>query len=162
MKMVMRSNFLTKRKNESKVEGHPAFKKMDDEWLSSLDDGPVQGIKPQVGNVLPKVSTNGGDEETAQGTQPYNADINGDGTVGVEELLALIAAWGDCDDCPEDINGDGTVDVSDLLIVIGNWGPVNGNGGGPERAKRSPFENPYAFKGVTWGNSFAHEDEEKE
>ena len=51
------------------------------------------------------------------------ADINGDGTVSVSDLLMLIGAWGDCDGCVEDIDGSGVVDVSDLLTVIAAWGP---------------------------------------
>jgi hypothetical protein len=53
------------------------------------------------------------------------ADINCDGVVDVTDLLAVIAAWGDCPEeaaCPEDINGDGVVDVTDLLAVIAGWG----------------------------------------
>ena len=48
-------------------------------------------------------------------------DVDGDGYVGVNDLLALIAVWGTCDNCVEDINHDGTVNVTDLLVVIGNW-----------------------------------------
>jgi parallel beta-helix repeat protein len=49
-------------------------------------------------------------------------DINGDGVVGVNDLLAVIDQWG-LTDSPADVNGDGIVDVSDLLEVVGNWGP---------------------------------------
>jgi len=52
-------------------------------------------------------------------------DIDGDGEVGVDDLLALIGAWGACvdpGDCPEDLNGSGTVDVDDLLALIGVFG----------------------------------------
>ena len=48
-------------------------------------------------------------------------DINADGHVGVEDLLAIISAWGPCV-CLEDINGDAIVDVNDLLLIIGDWG----------------------------------------
>ncbi len=52
------------------------------------------------------------------------ADVTGDGTVDVLDLLAVLAAWGPCEpDCPEDINGDGIVDVLDLLEVLSAWGP---------------------------------------
>ena len=50
-------------------------------------------------------------------------DVDGDGVVGVSDVLAAIADWGVCVDCPADINGDGVVDVSDLLLIIGAWGP---------------------------------------
>ncbi|MFK7960629.1 MAG: glycoside hydrolase family 9 protein, partial [Phycisphaerales bacterium] len=42
--------------------------------------------------------------------------------VGVGDLLAVLAAWGPCADCPADRNGDGTVDVNDLLSVLAAWG----------------------------------------
>ena len=48
-------------------------------------------------------------------------DVDGDGVVDVVDLLAVLAAWGPCEDCPEDLNGDGVVDVLDLLIVLANW-----------------------------------------
>jgi hypothetical protein len=37
-------------------------------------------------------------------------------------LLLLLAAWGQCSDCPEDLNGDGVVDTADLLTLLANWG----------------------------------------
>ncbi len=48
-------------------------------------------------------------------------DVDGDGVVGVTDLLALIAAWGPCEGCAEDLNNDGVVNVTDILEVIGNW-----------------------------------------
>lgn len=54
--------------------------------------------------------------------QECPADVNGDGVAGVNDLLAIIGAWGETGG-PEDVNGDGTVDVSDLLSVISAWGP---------------------------------------
>ena len=50
------------------------------------------------------------------------SDVNGSGTVDVDDLLALIAGWGGADPAL-DINGSGNVDVDDLLILIGAWGP---------------------------------------
>ena len=46
-----------------------------------------------------------------------------DGTVGIQDLLILLADWGPCDDCPclSDIDGDGTAGISDLLIMLANW-----------------------------------------
>ena len=56
---------------------------------------------------------------------PCPADIDGTGTVDVNDLLAVITGWGPCanpNNCPGDINGSGTIDVNDLLAVITAWG----------------------------------------
>jgi hypothetical protein len=53
---------------------------------------------------------------------PIAGDIDGDGDVDTADLLALLAAWGPCGDCPEDIDGNGTVNTADLLILLANWG----------------------------------------
>jgi hypothetical protein len=52
---------------------------------------------------------------------PTNADINGDGSVNVQDLILVLTGWGG-DDPAVDLNGDGTVDVLDLVIVVTNWG----------------------------------------
>jgi len=51
-------------------------------------------------------------------------DIDGDGMVGTNDLLMVIAAWGPCPPgpCDADLNGDGVVGADDLLFVIANWG----------------------------------------
>ena len=53
-------------------------------------------------------------------------DVNNDGEVNVLDLIAVIGAWGICDDppaiCPADTNRDGVVDVLDLIAVIKGWG----------------------------------------
>lgn len=50
------------------------------------------------------------------------ADINGDSTVDVVDLLEVVGTWGESD-VPSDINGDGVVNVSDLLTIVDAWGP---------------------------------------
>jgi hypothetical protein len=51
------------------------------------------------------------------------ADVNGDGAVDVDDLLAVILAWGPCPDgpCPADVDGSGAIDVDDLVAVILGW-----------------------------------------
>ena len=49
-------------------------------------------------------------------------DVNGDGIVNTEDLLLLLAAWGECQGCPEDLNGDGVVNTTDLLALLAAWG----------------------------------------
>ncbi len=53
-------------------------------------------------------------------------DIDGNGTVGASDLLALLAAWGVCDDpadCPADFDNTNNVGTVDLLTLLANWGP---------------------------------------
>lgn len=53
------------------------------------------------------------------------ADLDGDGSVGVGDLLILLGNWGpcrSCDDCQADLNGDCVVGVADFLILLANWG----------------------------------------
>jgi hypothetical protein len=61
-------------------------------------------------------------------TKACLADVTWCGVVDVDDLLAIINAWGPCDPkqfCKEDIapwGGNGQVDVDDLLKVINDWG----------------------------------------
>ncbi len=48
-------------------------------------------------------------------------DLDGDGQVGIADLLALLAAWGPCAGCAADLDGDGAVGITDLLLVLANW-----------------------------------------
>jgi thiol-disulfide isomerase/thioredoxin len=50
-------------------------------------------------------------------------DANGDGDVGLTDLLSVLSAWGPCEGCEADFDGDDLVSFSDLLLVIGLWGP---------------------------------------
>lgn len=52
---------------------------------------------------------------------PCPSDVDGDGSVGVTDILAIIAAWGS-DDEAADVNDDGIVDVADILAIVGDWG----------------------------------------
>jgi hypothetical protein len=54
---------------------------------------------------------------------PCPADITGDGSVDVDDLLAVLGAWGAVGaGLPADVTADGAVDIDDLLAVIGAWG----------------------------------------
>ena len=54
---------------------------------------------------------------------PCPADLDGDGSVGILDLLALVAAWSSDPGGPPDFDGDGTVGILDLLTLLANWGP---------------------------------------
>jgi predicted outer membrane repeat protein len=58
--------------------------------------------------------------------QPCPWDLDGDGNVGVVDLLMLLADFGSCDGSPADFDGDGCVTVVDLLALIGHFGPCPG------------------------------------
>jgi len=54
----------------------------------------------------------------------HPADVNQDGVVNVEDLLLVLAAWGQTGEpgwIPEDIIEDGIVNVVDLLELLANW-----------------------------------------
>ncbi len=54
-------------------------------------------------------------------------DLNGDGTVGMPDMLELLGAWGSCGSCytpwtcPADFDSDCAVGILDLLALLGNW-----------------------------------------
>jgi hypothetical protein len=56
------------------------------------------------------------------------ADIvppGGNGAVNIDDLVAVITAWGSCAGCAEDIDDNGGVDIDDLVAVITDWGPCD-------------------------------------
>ncbi|MHC5028424.1 MAG: beta-propeller fold lactonase family protein [Planctomycetota bacterium] len=57
---------------------------------------------------------------------PCPADVDGDGSVTVLDLIEVIVAFGVCPGapivCPADVTGNGEVDVEDLVLVITFWG----------------------------------------
>lgn len=48
------------------------------------------------------------------------ADLNGDGSVGADDLATLLGAWSNAG--ASDLDGSGTVDSADLAILLGAWG----------------------------------------
>ena len=60
------------------------------------------------------------------GCEPVAGDVNSDGFVNAQDLLAVITAWGPCpqpcdSSCVADVNGDCAVAVTDLIIVLTHW-----------------------------------------
>jgi hypothetical protein len=49
-------------------------------------------------------------------------DVDGNGVTDVDDLIAIIVAWGDGLDSPSDLNRDGIVDAQDLVFVLWGWG----------------------------------------
>jgi hypothetical protein len=52
-----------------------------------------------------------------------SADIDGNGSVDVNDFLILLGAWGPNPGHPADIDGNGEVDVNDFLDLLAMWGP---------------------------------------
>jgi hypothetical protein len=55
---------------------------------------------------------------------PMPADLDGDGTVGVVDVLLMVRAWGactDCEGCSADLDSDCAVGITDLLELLANW-----------------------------------------
>lgn len=50
-------------------------------------------------------------------------DLDGDGEIGVVDLLTVLGQWGTDPGGPPDFDGDGDVGVTDLLKVLALWGP---------------------------------------
>ena len=48
-------------------------------------------------------------------------DLDSDGDVDVNDMIAVLAAWGECGGCPADLDGDGFVDVGDFIMLLANW-----------------------------------------
>jgi hypothetical protein len=77
----------------------------------------------------------GDDGGLAGGSCP--ADINDSSIVDVNDLLAVITAWGACPApcppiCAADVDDNCAVDVNDLLAVVTSWGPCPCPGDGAE------------------------------
>ena len=97
------------------------------------------GFSDEAGCPAPYYATLGPVTDTCP------ADVNSDGVVDVQDLTAVILAWGGPD--PDtDINGDGIVDVQDLTAVIVDWGacPLQPATGGALDGRRRPGLAPGA------------------
>ena len=54
---------------------------------------------------------------------PCPADVDGSGSVGTDDVLLVLSAWGGCaSGCDADVDGDLFVGVNDLLAVVSAWG----------------------------------------
>ncbi|MHC4415257.1 MAG: hypothetical protein ACYS0G_08235 [Planctomycetota bacterium] len=67
-------------------------------------------------------------------------DLNGDDFVGINDLLALLAAWGPGPDGPPDFDCDGFVGIGDLLALLANWGNCPGYNGTPPPSLEEEIE----------------------
>ncbi len=52
----------------------------------------------------------------------YPVDLDGDGQVGVPDLIILLGAWGPNPGHPADLDSNGEVRVPDLILLLAAWG----------------------------------------
>ena len=67
-----------------------------------------------------------------------DGDVNGDGTVSIQDLMLVASSFGQTGQHPADINGDGSVDVKDLIVVAGVLDP----------AAAAPSLQPHSYEGL--------------
>ncbi|MHC4992023.1 MAG: hypothetical protein ACYTGC_13705, partial [Planctomycetota bacterium] len=80
------------------------------------DNGVTDGCDIESGKSM-DVNGNGLPDECER-----IGDVTGDVRVNVDDLTAVILAWGACPpNCTFDVNDDGAINVEDLLLVIFNW-----------------------------------------
>ena len=49
-------------------------------------------------------------------------DLDGDGFVGVSDVLLALGEFGCSEDCNVDLDGDGATSVSDVLALLSSFG----------------------------------------
>jgi hypothetical protein len=95
--------------------------------IAQPDAGVMTGLSYTLsGGFLPGINT---------GPAPLcEGDTNNSGAIDVDDLVAVILAWGGCpgcppSHCPQDVapfpGGNCAIDVDDLLSVILHWGPCH-------------------------------------
>ena len=86
--------------------------------------GKPEGATTVFSGTIPNLDITGtlGSAKVTVGKSACPADVNGDGSVDVQDLSEVILKWGSADPAA-DVNHDGSVDVQDLSEVIINWGP---------------------------------------
>ncbi len=89
------------------------------ELLIANGSSTVRRVNPLTGEIVATLPSPA--PVNAMEILPVLGDLDGDGAVGVVDLLVVLGAWGPCS-CPADLDGDGTVGVLDLLLILAAWG----------------------------------------
>jgi len=109
------------------------YQLVSDEYIAFLRDTNVTDNRGQVAFDLwddPLVGNHGGPVVMDMGTLAVSfagnpADLDGDGMVGINDFLMLLAIWGPCPaagPCAGDLDCDGTVGITDFLGLLAAWG----------------------------------------
>ena len=81
----------------------------------------IRLVGPRDGGRAPGASLHQGTRSSF--APPCPADVSGNLTVDIDDVFAVLAAWGEDGKCREDVNDDGTVDIDDIFEVLAAWGP---------------------------------------
>lgn len=85
------------------------------------------GVSDEFTGILPNADWGFGKLDVFEALAAVEAlcpwDVDADNSVGILDLLALLAAWGTDPGGPPDFDGDGVVGILDLLALVANWGP---------------------------------------
>jgi hypothetical protein len=81
----------------------------------------VSGFNGEVGDFVLNL-----DGPNCAAEPEIPGDVDGNGTVGILDFLAVLGAWGPCTapcppTCAADCDNDCEVGINDFLIVLGNW-----------------------------------------
>lgn len=107
------------------------YQLVSDEYITFLRDDNVTNNRGQVAFDLwndPAIGNHGAPVVMDMGTLvlPGNpADLDDNGSVGINDLLLLLANWGMCPqsgECVGDLDCDGIVGISDFLALLAAWG----------------------------------------
>lgn len=109
--------------------GVPAVSLIEEPGFGTIEDQAVAGLRHNGNHYSHR-----GNDRLAQrwlellgDAAAVPGDIDGDGIVGITDLLAMLGAWGPCPApcppaCAADVDGDCNVGVGDLLTLLANWG----------------------------------------
>jgi predicted outer membrane repeat protein len=90
-----------------------------DDCYMPLADSVVCGNTPD--QIFGPLNDQGGNLIADVCTACIEADLDGDGTVDIADVLVLLAAWGSNPEHPADLNGDGLVGIVDFLELLAAW-----------------------------------------
>ena len=109
----------------------------EDEESNNQDDGADEDQQNDDDSEQDSDSDGNQDEEQESDNNPAacTGDLDGNGTVDVEDMLTILNAWGPCSGCSADIDASGEVEVNDMLALLAAWGncPVDGPEGTGKR-----------------------------
>lgn len=99
-------------------------------WPPAFPDLRLNGLPVSLTMIPDAGEGSGGNGDTP--TPPCVQDLNADGDVNINDILALIGAWGPCSNpanCAADFDANAQVDTDDLMAMIGVFGPCPDGGG---------------------------------